>query len=83
MGIGYSGARGMVTDAPNTIQPAVFFGKGFGDLPDSFSWLRPFAMTGAIIEAGFVKQDGPLYPMTARPIRVGGGRLSEPDVGGC
>ena len=25
-----------------------FFGKGFGDLPDSLSWLRPFAVTGAV-----------------------------------
>jgi hypothetical protein len=46
-GIGHSGARGVGADAPNTIQPAVFFGKGFGDLPDSLSWLRPFAVTGA------------------------------------
>ena len=47
-GIGHSGARGVGADAPNTIQPAVFFGKGFGDLPDSLSWLRPFAVTGAV-----------------------------------
>src|SRR5215469_2347977 len=49
-GIGHSGARGVGTDAPNTIQPAVFFGKGFGDLPDSLSWLRPFAVTGAFVD---------------------------------
>jgi hypothetical protein len=49
-GIGHSGTRGVGTDAPNTIQPALFFGKGLGDLPDSLSWLRPFAVTGALVE---------------------------------
>jgi hypothetical protein len=29
-----------------TISPTVDFGKGFGDLPDSLPWLRPFALTG-------------------------------------
>jgi hypothetical protein len=36
-GIGHTGARGVGADAPNTILPGVFFGKGFGDLPDSLS----------------------------------------------
>jgi len=49
-GIGHSGARGIGADAPNTIQPGVFFGKGFGDLPDSLSWLRPFAITGSFVD---------------------------------
>jgi len=38
------------TTGPDTIQPGLFFGKGFGDLPDSFAWLRPFAVTGAIVD---------------------------------
>jgi len=29
-----------------TLTPNFDFGKGFGDLPDSVSWLRPFAITG-------------------------------------
>ena len=29
-----------------TISPTFDFGKGFGDLPDSLPWLRPFALTG-------------------------------------
>jgi len=29
-----------------TISPTFDFGKGFGDLPDSVPWLRPFALTG-------------------------------------
>lgn len=48
-GIAHSGAQGVGADAPNTIQPSVFFGRGFGDFPDSLSWLRPFAVTGAIV----------------------------------
>lgn len=36
--------------APNftTLSPTFDFGKGFGDLPDSLRWLRPFALTGNI-----------------------------------
>lgn len=29
-----------------TVSPLLDFGKGFGDLPDSLPWLRPFAVTG-------------------------------------
>ncbi len=29
-----------------TVTPGFDFGKGFGDLPDSLPWLRPFAITG-------------------------------------
>ena len=29
-----------------TLSPTVAFGKGFGDLPQSLSWLRPIAVTG-------------------------------------
>jgi len=29
-----------------TLSPGFDFGKGFGDLPDSVPWLRPFAVTG-------------------------------------
>jgi hypothetical protein len=31
-----------------TLSPTFAFGKGFGDLPESFPWLRPFAITGNI-----------------------------------
>ena len=49
-GIGQSGARSIGASGPNTLQPGLFFGKGFGDLPNSLSWLRPFAVTGAIVD---------------------------------
>jgi hypothetical protein len=48
-GIGGTGAQGVGAGGPNTIQPGIFFGKGFGDLPDSLAWLRPFAITGAAV----------------------------------
>jgi hypothetical protein len=49
-GVAHSGARAVGTDAPNTIQPGLFIGKGFGDLPDQLSWLRPFAITAAFVD---------------------------------
>ena len=32
----------------STVLPGVFFGKGFGELPDALAWARPFAVTGAL-----------------------------------
>jgi hypothetical protein len=49
-GMGHSGSQAVGGDEPNSIQPGVFFGKGFGDLPDAFAWLRPFAVTGAFVD---------------------------------
>lgn len=48
-GIGGSGAKGVGANAPDTIEPGIFFGKGLGDLPDQLAWLRPFGLTGAIV----------------------------------
>jgi hypothetical protein len=31
-----------------TVTPTFYFGKGFGDLPQAMSWLRPFAVTGQV-----------------------------------
>src|SRR5450755_1666533 len=45
--IGGSGARRVGAESFSTITPALFFGKGFGDLPDDLRFLRPFAMTGS------------------------------------
>jgi hypothetical protein len=49
-GIGHSGSQAAGADEPNSIQPGVFFGKGFGDLPGAFAWLQPFAVTGAFVD---------------------------------
>ena len=45
---GGTGAKGVGADPFNTYTPTVFFGKGLGDLPDTFSWIRPVAITGQI-----------------------------------
>jgi hypothetical protein len=37
-----------LADPWSTLTPTFYFGKGFGDLPDSFEWLRAFAITGQI-----------------------------------
>src|SRR5690348_8298540 len=45
---GGSGAANVGADPFNTYTPTFYFGKGFGDLPDTFSWIRPFALTGQV-----------------------------------
>ena len=37
-----------LADPWSTLTPTFYFSKGFGDLPDSFGWLRAFAITGQI-----------------------------------
>lgn len=79
-GIGNSGAQGVDTKAPNTIKPGLFFGKGFGDLPDNVSWLRPFGITGAVVlehptgsvstNLGFDPVTGQLGPMLTRSVDI-------------
>lgn len=44
---GGSGSRA-VADRFTTYTPEILFGKGFGDLPDSMTMLRPLAVTGVI-----------------------------------
>ncbi|MGH7048417.1 MAG: hypothetical protein ACREE2_18725 [Stellaceae bacterium] len=43
---GNTGRLAVGAPAFTTISPTFDFGKGFGDLPDSLPWLRPFALTG-------------------------------------
>ena len=45
---GGTGAQRVGADPFNTYTPTIFFGKGFGDLPDTLSWVRPVAVTGQI-----------------------------------
>jgi hypothetical protein len=35
-----------VAERVTTISPTLFFGKGFGDLPDSLAYLKPFSING-------------------------------------
>jgi hypothetical protein len=46
--IGGTGGKSIGVDSFSTITPTVFFGKGFGDLPDSASMWKPFAITGEV-----------------------------------
>ena len=45
--VGSTGARSVGADSFSTLSPSLFFGKGFGDLPETVPFLRPFALTGA------------------------------------
>ena len=47
---GGTGAALVGAEKFTTITPTLFIGKGFGALPDSARWLRPFAVTG---QAGY------------------------------
>jgi hypothetical protein len=58
--IGGTGAH-QVSESFSTISPALFFGKGFGDLPTSVNFLRPFAITGVI---------GPNFPTRSKNVTV-------------
>jgi hypothetical protein len=46
--VGGTGNRQVGADSFTTWTPAMFFGKGFGDLPDELSSLRPLALTGVV-----------------------------------
>jgi len=58
--IGGTGAH-QVAESFTTISPAFFFGKGFGDLPSSMNFLRPFAITGVV---------GPSFPTRAGNVSI-------------
>jgi len=45
--IGNTGAKSVGAESFSTVTPAIFVGKGFGDLPDSMQFLRPLAITGS------------------------------------
>jgi hypothetical protein len=64
---GGSGAQGVGADPVTTYTPTFYFGKGFGDLPASLGWARPFALTGQL---------GYAIPSSATTVTV------DPDTGG-
>lgn len=59
--IGNTGSRKVGSESFSVISPAFFFGKGFGDLPDSMRFLKPFAITGVI---------GPSFPSQKQTVTV-------------
>src|SRR5882672_5081451 len=44
--VGGTGSRKVDAESFNTWTPQLFFGKGFGDLPDQLELMKPFAVTG-------------------------------------
>jgi len=46
--IGGTGNKRVEADSFTTWAPGFFFGKGFGDLPDTVSFLKPIAVTGLV-----------------------------------
>ena len=46
--IGGTGSRRVGAESFSTVTPQIYFGKGFGDLPDGLAYLRPFALTGVV-----------------------------------
>ena len=44
--VGGTGSRSVGADPFSTWAPGIFFGKGFGDLPESLRFLKPLALTG-------------------------------------
>ncbi|MEJ2324255.1 MAG: hypothetical protein P8Y77_05640 [Nitrospirota bacterium] len=65
--LGDTGARKAEANSFSTISPAVFFGKGFGDLPESVKFLRPLAVTGVI---------GPNFPAKSKTVVDGEEKLN-------
>lgn len=43
---GATGNRSVGAERFTSLTPTIYFGKGFGDLPDSVGYLRPIAVTG-------------------------------------
>ena len=46
--IGGSGSKRVGAESFSTLTPALFFGKGFGDLPEAMKFMRPLAVTGLV-----------------------------------
>ena len=45
---GATGSAAVGAEPFNVYTPTLYFGKGMGDLPETFSWLRPVAITGQV-----------------------------------
>jgi hypothetical protein len=56
--IGRTGNRN-VSDNFTTLTPNFYFGKGFGDLPDSLAFFRPFAVTGVLGQSFPTRAEAP------------------------
>lgn len=45
---GGTGAQRIGAEETSVVTPTLYFGKGFGNLPERANWARPFAVTGLI-----------------------------------
>lgn len=57
--IGGSGNKNVGADSTSTFTPTIYYGKGFGDLPDAVKYARPFAITGTVGEDLPTSADNP------------------------
>lgn len=48
--VGGTGSRNIGADTAQTFTPTLYFGKGFGDLPDALNYAKPLAITGTLGE---------------------------------
>jgi hypothetical protein len=46
--VGGTGSKRVGAESFDTVTPTVFFGKGFGDLPDAADYAKPLALTGVL-----------------------------------
>jgi hypothetical protein len=46
--LGGTGAQRVGAESFSTLTPALFMGRGFGDLPEDWRFFRPFAVTGSV-----------------------------------
>ena len=56
--IGHSG-NGESSDAFSTVEPTLYFGKGFGDLPSKLDVARPLAVTGTLGQSFTTRAEAP------------------------
>lgn len=48
--VGGTGASQIGADSAHVLTPTIYFGKGFGDLPDVLKYAKPLALTGTLGE---------------------------------
>ncbi len=46
--VGGTGSKRVDAESFDTVTPSIFFGKGFGDLPDRLELMKPLAVTGVL-----------------------------------
>jgi hypothetical protein len=46
--VGGTGSKTVGSDSFDRVTPQLFFGKGFGDLPENLEWCKPLALTGVL-----------------------------------